>query len=317
MAGPVATRRCCRRGPPRGDDPRRVARVARAERAVPRRARRVGLPVGPAVGDVAGLARRLRAAATRRCSSGSSRGRRTRSRRGTASCSRVTSSTPHGINLLANTSVLALGVPLAPVTWLGGPVLTQNVALLLAVPVAVVAMDLLPAPGHDVGGRARRPVAPLRLLAVRGREPRGQPPHDRLDRRPPADRARRRSTRSTTTAAARAAGRCSWACALVVQFFVSTELLLLERASSRRSSSSSWAITAAVDRRVPRARAARRAPARTAARDRRGRPRRSRRPTPCGARGASRATSGARASTPTPAARPSSTSSDPTSSPRG
>ncbi len=50
---------------------------------------------------------------------------------------------PQGINLLANTSVLALGVPLAPVTWLGGPVLTQNVALLLAGPVAVLGMDLL------------------------------------------------------------------------------------------------------------------------------------------------------------------------------
>jgi len=50
---------------------------------------------------------------------------------------------PHGVNLLANTSVLGLGVPLAPLTWLGGPVLTQNVALLLAVPFAVVSMDLL------------------------------------------------------------------------------------------------------------------------------------------------------------------------------
>jgi hypothetical protein len=50
---------------------------------------------------------------------------------------------PAGINLLANTSVLALGVPLAPLTWLFGPVLTENVALLLAVPVAVVGMDLL------------------------------------------------------------------------------------------------------------------------------------------------------------------------------
>ncbi len=49
---------------------------------------------------------------------------------------------PSGINLLANTSVLALGVPLSPVTWLFGPVLTENVALLLAVPVAVVGMDL-------------------------------------------------------------------------------------------------------------------------------------------------------------------------------
>lgn len=50
---------------------------------------------------------------------------------------------PHGINLLANTSVLALGVPLAPFTALSGPVLTQNVALLLAVPVAAWSMDLL------------------------------------------------------------------------------------------------------------------------------------------------------------------------------
>ncbi|HUD69493.1 MAG TPA: hypothetical protein VMQ40_04575 [Acidimicrobiales bacterium] len=49
---------------------------------------------------------------------------------------------PAGVNLLANTSVLALGVPLSPVTWLFGPVLTENVALLLAVPVAVVGMDL-------------------------------------------------------------------------------------------------------------------------------------------------------------------------------
>ncbi len=50
---------------------------------------------------------------------------------------------PHGINLLANTSVLFLGVLLSPVTVLGGPVLTQNVALLLAVPVAACSMDLL------------------------------------------------------------------------------------------------------------------------------------------------------------------------------
>jgi len=35
---------------------------------------------------------------------------------------------PGGINLLANTSVLAIGVPLAPVTWLFGPVATLNVA---------------------------------------------------------------------------------------------------------------------------------------------------------------------------------------------
>jgi len=35
---------------------------------------------------------------------------------------------PSGIDLLANTSVLAIGVPLAPVTWVFGPVATLNVA---------------------------------------------------------------------------------------------------------------------------------------------------------------------------------------------
>jgi hypothetical protein len=35
---------------------------------------------------------------------------------------------PTGIDLLSNTSVLAIGIPLAPVTWLFGPVATLNVA---------------------------------------------------------------------------------------------------------------------------------------------------------------------------------------------
>jgi hypothetical protein len=39
---------------------------------------------------------------------------------------------PGGINLLSNTSVLAVGIPLAPVTWLFGPVATLNVASTLA-----------------------------------------------------------------------------------------------------------------------------------------------------------------------------------------
>lgn len=39
---------------------------------------------------------------------------------------------PQGVNLLANTSELAFGVPLAPVTWLWGPVATLNVALTLS-----------------------------------------------------------------------------------------------------------------------------------------------------------------------------------------
>jgi hypothetical protein len=35
---------------------------------------------------------------------------------------------PAGIDMLSNTSVLAIGIPLAPVTWLFGPVATMNVA---------------------------------------------------------------------------------------------------------------------------------------------------------------------------------------------
>jgi hypothetical protein len=42
---------------------------------------------------------------------------------------------PQGINLLANTSFLAISLPLAPVTWLAGPVASLNVAATLA-PVA-------------------------------------------------------------------------------------------------------------------------------------------------------------------------------------
>jgi len=41
-------------------------------------------------------------------------------------------STPGGVNLLANTSELGLAVPLAPVTWIWGPVASMNVALTLA-----------------------------------------------------------------------------------------------------------------------------------------------------------------------------------------
>lgn len=39
---------------------------------------------------------------------------------------------PGGINLLDDTSVLGLGLPLAPLTWLAGPVATLNVGLTLA-----------------------------------------------------------------------------------------------------------------------------------------------------------------------------------------
>jgi hypothetical protein len=47
---------------------------------------------------------------------------------------------PGGINLLANTSVLAIGIPLAPVTWLFGPVATLNVALTLGPALSALAM---------------------------------------------------------------------------------------------------------------------------------------------------------------------------------
>jgi hypothetical protein len=47
---------------------------------------------------------------------------------------------PGGINLLANTSVLAIGIPLAPVTWLFGPVATLNVASTLGPALSALAM---------------------------------------------------------------------------------------------------------------------------------------------------------------------------------
>ncbi len=47
---------------------------------------------------------------------------------------------PGGINLLSNTSVLAIGIPLAPVTWLFGPVATLNVGLTLAPALSALAM---------------------------------------------------------------------------------------------------------------------------------------------------------------------------------
>ena len=50
---------------------------------------------------------------------------------------------PGGVNLLANTSVLALGVVLAPVTWAFGPVASMNVALTLAPALSGLAMFVL------------------------------------------------------------------------------------------------------------------------------------------------------------------------------
>ena len=50
---------------------------------------------------------------------------------------------PGGVNLLANTSELALGVVLAPVTWAFGPVASMNVSLLLAPALSALAMYIL------------------------------------------------------------------------------------------------------------------------------------------------------------------------------
>ncbi len=50
---------------------------------------------------------------------------------------------PGGVNLPANTSVLAIGMALAPVTWLFGPVAAMNVALTLAPALSALAMFVL------------------------------------------------------------------------------------------------------------------------------------------------------------------------------
>lgn len=50
---------------------------------------------------------------------------------------------PTGINLVANPGVLALSLPLAPVTWLFGPIASLNVAFTLAPVLSALAMFLL------------------------------------------------------------------------------------------------------------------------------------------------------------------------------
>lgn len=50
---------------------------------------------------------------------------------------------PVGVNLLANTSVVAIGILLAPVTWLFGPIATLNVALTLAPALSALSMFVL------------------------------------------------------------------------------------------------------------------------------------------------------------------------------
>src|SRR5581483_6705241 len=65
---------------------------------------------------------------------------------------------PTGVNLLDDTSVLALSVPLAPVTALAGPVLSLNVGLTLAPALSAMTMWALLrrwvgwAPAAFVGG---------------------------------------------------------------------------------------------------------------------------------------------------------------------
>lgn len=50
---------------------------------------------------------------------------------------------PTGINLLDDTSVVGLSIPLLPVTWLAGPVASMNVALLVAPVLSALAMYAL------------------------------------------------------------------------------------------------------------------------------------------------------------------------------
>jgi len=50
---------------------------------------------------------------------------------------------PTGVNLLSNTGVVGIGVLLAPITWIFGPVATLNVALTLAPALSAIAMYVL------------------------------------------------------------------------------------------------------------------------------------------------------------------------------
>jgi hypothetical protein len=80
---------------------------------------------------------------------------------------------PAGINLLSNTSVLAIGIILAPVTWLFGPVATLNVASTLAPALSAAAMFWLlrrwvsSTPGAVVGG-AIFGFSPFALVSLAG-----------------------------------------------------------------------------------------------------------------------------------------------------
>ena len=83
---------------------------------------------------------------------------------------------PTGTNLLSNTSVLAMGVPLIPVTLLWGPVATLNVAFDLGTCALGPRHVLAVAPVGALVARRLRGRSRLRVLPVCLREPRRRPP---------------------------------------------------------------------------------------------------------------------------------------------
>ena len=118
------------------------------------------------------------AAAIPRCSCGSSSGRPPRWPHGQNPFFSTALFHPTGINLLAQTSVTGLSLPLVPVTWIWGPVASLNVASTIdarAHRLHRVRRD--PALGPLDAGRLRRRPA-LRLLALRPVEPGVRPPDD-------------------------------------------------------------------------------------------------------------------------------------------
>ncbi len=134
---------------------------------------------------------------------------------------------PSGINLLDDTSVLALGVVLGPVTALFGPVAGMNVALTLApgrfrlhrVPAAA---PLGPVAAGRLFGWCR-----LRILALRGHRAGPQPAQHRLPRRPPVGGAGPRRAAGAPASIALGCREPPSPRLVVVQFFLSTEVLVI------------------------------------------------------------------------------------------
>lgn len=133
---------------------------------------------------------------------------------------------PTGINLLSNTGMLAVGVPLAPVTWIWGPIATLNVASTLAPALSALSMCWLLrrwvrwSPAAIVGGllfgfspfvvsnlaMGHLDMALLALLPLMAAC---------------FDQLLVRQDRSATTVGV------ALGCLLAVQFFVSTEVLVI------------------------------------------------------------------------------------------